>query len=622
MKSFAACPLAVGAVLLVGLLAALEILNASKAGRKPAWKSEHAASEKERPTAKGEHPTSDTAAAAATGSAVGSVVAAGINGRSTSASDGAAPAVITPANDWAAASTISPDVLRFSPLNVLSPPGLGSAWPATANPWSEAMLSASPENDLTSFAVLDPFAAGAGWGLVDLSTGVPGLNVGLDARIAIDHLVPIGTQYAGRETTTIAGVGSYRAGSYTINAVGDSSVSDWSLNDIAYLAGPAAVNGERPFVNIGATDIPPPTFRIGASARQIDTAPATATVGGKAAPLIVSSPSLSNGPSLSNSTALISGNALPAQPTTGGTQPQAQANGLPAGGSLYLSNFGVTSLLKVPASGVPSNFTNSTNVNNPQGLSFSLSGTLYVANFGSNSIEKFDITGRDLGTFPTTGLHGPAGMVFDSSGNLYVANQTTTATILRYPPGGGSPFLYSTLPSGLLATAPTDLAFDSLGNLYVTDYNNAVIYKIPPGGGTPIALATGGNLNQPFGLAIRGSTLYVANGGNNRIEEFSLTGTPGTDLGLFGMAGNGPTGIVFDSAGDLFVANSFDSTIGEFGPTGGTMSIFATGNFANGLTSPEYLAFIPEPGSPWMLLAGAGALAVFRRRRSSARSTH
>ena len=80
------------------------------------------------------------------------------------------------------------------------------------------------------------------------------------------------------------------------------------------------------------------------------------------------------------------------------------------------------------------------------------------------------------------------------------------------------------------------------------------------------------------------NTIYQTNFRSDTIEVFSLNGT---DLGVFGMPVK-PTGLAFDSAGNLYVASDDPAgyTIQKFTPDG-TVSIFAD----SGLSLPSAIVF-------------------------------
>ena len=76
---------------------------------------------------------------------------------------------------------------------------------------------------------------------------------------------------------------------------------------------------------------------------------------------------------------------------------------------------------------------------------------------------------------------------------------------------------------------------------------------------------------------------------------------------------NAPYGLAFNSAGDLFEADSNSGNIYEFTPAG------VQSTFASGLYYPFGLAFepvvVPEPSTWTMLARGIAGLVIFRRRR-------
>ena len=141
----------------------------------------------------------------------------------------------------------------------------------------------------------------------------------------------------------------------------------------------------------------------------------------------------------------------------------------------------------------------------------------------------------------------------------------------------------ATLAALGLAAAP---AAHAQQTLYVS--TNANTIDTFSSTGTVSQFATdpgdGSVLDGPQGLAFdRAGNLYAANSGNNTIEKFT-TGGVGTQFASIGL--NQPTGLAFDSAGNLYAANNGDSTITEFPASGGAL-IFAS----TGLNGPAGLAF-------------------------------
>ena len=149
---------------------------------------------------------------------------------------------------------------------------------------------------------------------------------------------------------------------------------------------------------------------------------------------------------------------------------------------------------------------------------------------------------------------------------------------------------------GVFATAglnsPRGLALDSAGNLYVLNSTGgtggANIEKFTPGGvGSIFAASTGLNdpfLRNPSSLAFDSAgNLFVADTGRNTIQKFTPDGV-GSMFVTTGL--NGPTALAFDSTGNLYVANFGSNAIEKFTP-GGVGSIFAS----TGLNGPNGLAF-------------------------------
>lgn len=110
-------------------------------------------------------------------------------------------------------------------------------------------------------------------------------------------------------------------------------------------------------------------------------------------------------------------------------------------------------------------------------------------------------------------------------------------------------------------------------NLFVSNMSGGAIDKIAPSG-VQTVFATG--LNQPTGLAFDSTgDLFEADGGSGNIYEFiNSGGTLSANPVVFASGFKDPQGLAFNSAGDLFVSQlNFNDGIIEITP-GGTQSTF------------------------------------------------
>jgi uncharacterized repeat protein (TIGR03803 family)/T5SS/PEP-CTERM-associated repeat protein len=136
----------------------------------------------------------------------------------------------------------------------------------------------------------------------------------------------------------------------------------------------------------------------------------------------------------------------------------------------------------------------------------------------------------------------------------------------------------------LLAALGTSRA----GNLFVANYGNNTIEEYSSTG-TDLGSFASSGLNCPVGVAFdTNGNLYVADDCNNTIEEYSSTGT---DLGSFTSSGlSGPEGLAFDTNGNLYVAND-NGNIVKFTSTGGVLSSGGAVVASVGNNDPQGLAF-------------------------------
>ena len=252
----------------------------------------------------------------------------------------------------------------------------------------------------------------------------------------------------------------------------------------------------------------------------------------------------------------------------------------------------------------------------PVGIAISASSNLYVADAFYNTLRQVSPDGTVLtiaGLPGTSGnidgagslarFSGPQGLAIDPFGTLYIAD-TVNSTIRRM--NGSS--MVSTLAgsasaassNGMTTSArlyfPENLAADASNNVYVADTQNSVIRQISPAGAVSIlagmpgvfgsvdGAAANASFNGPQGVAVVGSgNVYVADTGNSTIRKIS-GGATSTFAGSPGNPGNadgsGPTvqfyepqGVAVDGSGNVYVADTWNHTIRKLTPGGASTTL-------------------------------------------------
>lgn len=282
-----------------------------------------------------------------------------------------------------------------------------------------------------------------------------------------------------------------------------------------------------------------------------------------------------------------------------------------ADGSVYVSDYAALRIFRLQTKGHPAIVAGSgafaeggdggratkADLQAPTGMAFDRSGNLDVADFWGDRIRRIDSTGiittiagsgptglsrsysqpdpngrfsGDGGPATAAGLFGPLGLAFDHSGALYVADSTNMRVRRISPDGTITSLDTPSLPGR--PWYPRYLAFDTAGNLFVADgapnasmgglIGGCRIVRVSPSGIVTVAAGTGtcgfsgdggpatnAQLDNPQGLAFDSAgNLYVADSSNERIRRIDRQGNISTvaGTGTAGFGGDGGPGIKAD----------------------------------------------------------------------------
>ena len=277
---------------------------------------------------------------------------------------------------------------------------------------------------------------------------------------------------------------------------------------------------------------------------------------------------------------------------------------------------------------------------NPASLTLDSTGNnLYVADANGEVIRKIAITtaadgtttsqvttvagipsspGYTDGAGPTARFNRPTGLTIDPAGNLYVVDTHNSELRKVTPPSTSSgPWQVSTIagvpsyasfgdadgPSGVARfSEPYGVAVDTDGNIYVGDTDTNTVRKIdtsgnvttiagvPQSSGSVEGTGAAAQLSLPYGVAVdKDKFVYVADAINSTIRRIDPGGFVKTIAGTAGLRGSldgtgsdaqfyMPTSVAVDSAKNVYVADTNNSTIRKITPSGsdGSLGIVTT----------------------------------------------
>ena len=295
-------------------------------------------------------------------------------------------------------------------------------------------------------------------------------------------------------------------------------------------------------------------------------------------------------------------------------------------------------------------------------------GNLYIIGYDGNTVRKVDTAGiitTVAGNY-TTGYSGDGSpatsaslshindIAVDTAGNLYIADtgnarirKVDTAGIITTVAGGGSTYPGDGLAAtsvALYGSTQTYVAVDSAGNLYIDEYGSARLRKVDSSGiittvagdGTSGTSGDGGSATSAqlsgvsYGMTVDAAgDVYISQQASIRRVTAQATPPPPSSgiidtvagdasLGA-GYSGDGgsataaqlgnPSGIAFDSAGDMYIADYGNNRVRKVDINGVITTVAGNGiNDETGDGGPATSAAIGLPTA--VAVDGAGNLYI------------
>jgi sugar lactone lactonase YvrE len=301
---------------------------------------------------------------------------------------------------------------------------------------------------------------------------------------------------------------------------------------------------------------------------------------------------------------------------------------LDADGTIYVADYDNHLIRKITAAGVvttlagqadqPGNADGvgtAASFRSPIGIAVSAAGVVYVADTGNRAIRRITPDGA-VTTLTSPGqLSEPRGIAVDAAGLISVADYgshvirsvATNGAVTTLAGTVGTPGTTDATGTAARFHFPSGVAVTSTGVIYVADTDNDTIRAIAPGAIVTTVAGQAGQtsttdgqgaearFDDPFAAAVDpGGVVYVADSAAHVIRRITLDGAVTTYAGSPGSYGSAdgtgaaarfysPFGVAVDSAGNVYVSDSFNHTVRKI-TAGGVVTTLAGSAQSGGKT--------------------------------------
>lgn len=245
----------------------------------------------------------------------------------------------------------------------------------------------------------------------------------------------------------------------------------------------------------------------------------------------------------------------------------------PASGDLYVTDTSANSVCKVTADGVITLLAGgnigpgfrdgqgaAASFSGPAGLAIDIAhGVLTVGDTGNGTLRAVGFSGDVFTSYPQFSFGEIYGLIRDANDNLFLADATAQSiseiaigTSQPTPIAGSTTFVPGSADGvGAVARFDSPRGLALVGStLYVADSRNSTIRKIEPGGvvttlaglasaGSGDGVGSAAHFREPYGVAVgKSGNVYVGDSGNVEIRKITPAGKVTTIAGQAGVYGN------------------------------------------------------------------------------------